>query len=263
MRNLSICAFCVCCIAALQGCGDANIDMVKKSNFPGYNTITVGDLLDSRFDSPRWSTKKNDRGETIVLFEGKITSKMHDAVKSKIWPLYEFPANADVGGYKHIFNGARLIIGNYGKNNVDQEFVNKFEECGQYYMDAPNSGYINTLQERLREAQARLAESEEDPEGARYVLDMQREKVFEIEHELAEIEEKLSPQWQTAKQECARVLLESSHQTYDPRVWRVGDSLFFEWAVHSSGHSFELASFGAATLPSITLSNALEVIYNN
>lgn len=77
---LSIALFVLLCVT---GCSDSNIDLVKNGNFHGYPNATIGKILDGSFSSTKWSSQETSKGEVRVMFEGAITSKMHNALKEQ------------------------------------------------------------------------------------------------------------------------------------------------------------------------------------
>lgn len=91
----------------LAGCGDssandADIQAVKADYFGPQRTATIGDSLEQMFDSPHWSKETSPRGEILVVFTGKITSRSD---KTQTWldelrALYE--NNDEKGQYKLI-----------------------------------------------------------------------------------------------------------------------------------------------------------------
>ncbi len=98
---MGICLFC------LASCGDssandADIQAVKADYFGPQRTATVGDSFEQIFDSPRWSKETSARGEILVVFTGKISSRS-DKTQSWLDQLRTLYANNDEGGqYKLI-----------------------------------------------------------------------------------------------------------------------------------------------------------------
>ncbi len=56
----------------------SDVDLVKNSTMPGYNTTTIGKVFDASFDSPHWSSFESKKGERIVEFTGKISEDLHN-----------------------------------------------------------------------------------------------------------------------------------------------------------------------------------------
>ena len=72
-----------------------------------------------------------------------------------------------------------------------------------------------------------------------------------------------SQPWNELLNECAGTLENAINKAFDELYWKEGDTVFFEWAIHSSGKSFELTRFGAATMPTgLSLDHALKAIYS-
>lgn len=72
-----------------------------------------------------------------------------------------------------------------------------------------------------------------------------------------------SQPWNELLNECAGTLENAINDAFDKLYWKEGDTVFFEWIIHSSGKSFELARVGAATMPSgLSLDRALKAIYS-
>ncbi|MDR2573630.1 MAG: hypothetical protein LBC94_04695 [Desulfovibrio sp.] len=78
----------------------------------------------------------------------------------------------------------------------------------------------------------------------------------------ANLQEDSQP-WNTLLSECAEILEKEISGAFDELYWKEGDTVFFEWVIHSDGKSFELTRFGAATMPTgLSLDRALKAIYS-
>lgn len=72
-----------------------------------------------------------------------------------------------------------------------------------------------------------------------------------------------TPSWTAVQNECAETLQKAINEAFDELYWKEGDTVFFEWVIHSSGKSFEVTRFGAATIPTgLSLDRALKAIYS-
>lgn len=72
-----------------------------------------------------------------------------------------------------------------------------------------------------------------------------------------------SQPWDELLNECAGILEKAVNEAFDELYWKEGDTVFFEWVIHSSGKSFEVARFGPATMPAgLSLDRALKAIYS-
>ena len=71
-----------------------------------------------------------------------------------------------------------------------------------------------------------------------------------------------TPPWSALQNECAETLRRAIDEAFDELYWKEGDTVIFEWAIHSNGKNFQLTKFGAATMPSTTLENALKAMYS-
>lgn len=78
----------------------------------------------------------------------------------------------------------------------------------------------------------------------------------------ANLEEASEP-WNQLLNQCAGTLEKAINEAFDELYWKEGDTVFFEWVIHSSGKSFEVTRFGAATMPvGLSLDRALKAIYS-
>lgn len=106
-KRISILLPCLVILLSLQGCGDssakdADIQAVKADYFGPQRTATIGDSFEQIFDSPRWSKETSTRGEILVVFTGKISTRS-DKTQSWLDELRTLYANNDERGqYKLI-----------------------------------------------------------------------------------------------------------------------------------------------------------------
>ena len=78
----------------------------------------------------------------------------------------------------------------------------------------------------------------------------------------ANLQEDSEP-WNQLLNQCAATLEMAINEAFDELYWKEGDMVFFEWVIHSSGKSFEVTRFGAATMPvGLSLDRALKAIYS-
>lgn len=78
----------------------------------------------------------------------------------------------------------------------------------------------------------------------------------------ANLQEDSEP-WNQLLNQCAGTLEKAINEAFDELYWKEGDTVFFEWVIHSSGKSFEVTRFGAATMPAgLSLDRALKAIYS-
>lgn len=92
--------------------------------------------------------------------------------------------------------------------------------------------------------------------------DFMREFRRDCSRQSANLQEGSQP-WNELLNECAGTLENAINKAFDELYWKEGDTVFFEWAIHSSGKSFELTRFGAATMPTgLSLDHALKAIYS-
>jgi len=68
----------------LIACSDSNVDLVKRGNFPGYDTVTIAKLLDSALTSGKWSSENSSKNELLVTFKGRLTTKIHEAAVKEL-----------------------------------------------------------------------------------------------------------------------------------------------------------------------------------
>ena len=72
-----------------------------------------------------------------------------------------------------------------------------------------------------------------------------------------------TPPWTSLQNECAETLRKAIDEAFDELYWKEGDTVFFEWVIHSNGKNFEVTRFGAATMPTgLSLDRALKAIYS-
>ena len=72
-----------------------------------------------------------------------------------------------------------------------------------------------------------------------------------------------TPPWIALQNECAETLRKAIDEAFDELYWKEGDTVFFEWVIHSNGKNFEVTRFGAATMPTgLSLDRALKAIYS-
>lgn len=246
----------------IQGCGDSNIDLVKNSNFPGYDTVTVGKMLDNVFEKVNWSSNENSKGELVVLFEGKISQKMHDSLKNSLFSFMTNDARHQTDDFfKTAMYTARHIPTLLGKDRVGNNFAQPLlDECREKYdYSLPGPSYIERIKSDVEKYRAKVAAIKRDPEAG--ILPWAEEDLAKAEREWAIIEQTQSPVWKAEKQECAEELIALSEEAVDTFYWAEGDTVFFEWKIRSGGKSFELSSFGGHTVPPINLAMFLEIIY--
>lgn len=105
-KKVSMLLPCLVLLLSIQGCdsstNDADIQAVKADYFGPQRTANIGDSFEQIFDSTRWFKETSPRGETLVVFTAKISSRSD---KTQTWldelrALYE--NNDERGQYKLI-----------------------------------------------------------------------------------------------------------------------------------------------------------------
>ena len=260
MKKITFLALLFCFLLPLTGCGgDSNIDLVKNASFRGYETTTIGKMLDGTFDKTKWTSQQNPKGETLVLFEGRIPQKMHDTLKGQLLRLLAGQhAYADSSINNAIYT-AQYIPTVLGRDRTGDGFAEPLlSECNQkYLLNTPS--LPQNVKSELDKARASLAQSKAT--GSMFLEDDRRE-VARLEREWAAVQEMETPAWETGKKECADKLMQVSHAALDDLYWVAGDTVFFEWKIHSDGKRFELSRFGGQSIPSITFDGMLKIIYD-
>lgn len=70
-----------CSIAGLvlmTSCFQNDISKVKKSLFPGNDSVRIGKILDTSLDDPEWIRFESDKGQNVVQCSGNISEALHD-----------------------------------------------------------------------------------------------------------------------------------------------------------------------------------------
>lgn len=94
--------------------GDDAERLVRKGYMSGYAQTSIGKAFAANFDDARWKSFTNDKGATVVEFNGKINASLHaNAVERLMRPArearYSTDAEARLGEYEHLaphFEGA-------------------------------------------------------------------------------------------------------------------------------------------------------------
>ena len=235
----------------LSGCGeDSSIALVKNSSFHGYESTTIGKLLDNTFSKTKWTVSENSKGEVIVLFNGQISQSMHDSLKQKILNAgfdYQHPnaneVNVIINVVDQVFSGA--IGGGHERVN---ELV---KECRQYYslLDSMNTysaqkkSYEKDLERYRREGSYAISNAEG------IIADLEK-KITYLRGELPAND----PQ-------CLQNIRAESEKAIDELYWVAGDTVFFEWKIHSNRKTFTISRFGGKSIGRRNLDSALEIIY--
>ena len=240
------------------GCGDSNIDLVKNGNFPGYATTIIGDMLDNAFEGTKWSSQENSKGEIVVLFEGKITQKMHDSKRNKL--LQGFAEKGD-NVLVTASNMARVLKDVFGKWVGPSEIENLLKECLDKYH--PFTDYSATddelkeLEQAIQSMKQTLTQEIVDWERAQLKAHLEyAENIYALAKEQAR------PGWTEERDACGQKIIDQTEEYIDETYWAAGDIIFLEWKIHSDGKRFELSGFGGQTLPQgFKFSQFLETIY--
>lgn len=87
-------------------------------------------MLDSTFEGTKWSSQGNAKGEIVVLFEGKITQKMHNSKRNKL--LQGFAEEGD-NMLVTASNMARVLKDVWGKWIGPGDIEKLLEECIDKY----------------------------------------------------------------------------------------------------------------------------------
>jgi len=67
---------------SLSGCGNSDVSLVKEGTMPGYDSTTIGKVLDATFDDTSWKASESKKGVKTVTFTGKISKDLHSLVAS-------------------------------------------------------------------------------------------------------------------------------------------------------------------------------------
>ena len=257
MKKRTFLALLFCFLLPLSGCGDSNIDLVKNASFRGYETTTIGKMLDSTFEKTKWSSQQNPKGEILVLFEGKIPQKMHDSLKGQLLQRLAAESRANDKFFIATFT-TDYIPTVLGRDRTGDKFAQPLlGECVQKYTNVPL--LPQNVKPELDQARASLAKARSWADGE--MLRTYEIDVEELEQKWAIVQEMQSPAWETGKKKCADQLMKITHSALDDLYWMAGDTVFFEWKIHSDGKLFELSRFGGQSMPSISLNRILEIIY--
>ena len=71
------CLALLCSIFYMQGCGDSNVNTVKKAVLQSYPDAQIGPVFKANFTNIRW-TSSNKNGKNCVTFTGKISKATHE-----------------------------------------------------------------------------------------------------------------------------------------------------------------------------------------
>lgn len=270
MKRTALLALVFCFTLSLYGCGDSEIDLVKNGNFWGYKTTTIGKMLDGTFEKTKWSSQKTTNGEILLLFEGKISRKMHEALKARAMHRIT-SGNQAAGTISAASNAATTlwqILPSVEKDGINQlvgECVAKYP-TGDY--GTPEQNQRNTEEYRRMLAEARAKYDEEIKTAHRPWAWEEDDRCWRITSLLNESESryaialaKSKPGWEQERNACGQRILDQIGELLDEQYWATGDTVFFEWKIHSNGKDFELSRFGAKTMPPTNLEQALKMIY--
>ena len=218
MKKLTFLALLFCFLLPLTGCGgDSNIDLVKNASFRGYETTTIGKMLDGTFDKTKWTSEQNPKGEILVLFEGRIPQKMHDSLVDR---AIRSQSMTETPEENPMYIGRKMtdMMGSFLYGAVSNEQID---------------AYNNTVNAAYLECMRKGYESEERSNAA----------------------------WTNERNACGRNVIAKAKEILDEAYWPTGNTVFFEWKIHSDGKRFELSRFGGQSMPKLNLGQVLEIIY--
>lgn len=181
-----------------QGCGGSNLDdpdikavrdshtaIAARDSHSGISVVTIGNSFDKFYDSPKWSKEISQKGEVLVVFEGKI-SYASDRRQILIDKLDEF-----------------LIRDDYGTGNIPIHGVNKGDLYGFLYLlvwDTTNAPQINSIRKIDEEIKYKHSEIcnkiQKDKENSLYILRKEKKAAFDSvpdkEVEVASLKKQIS-----------------------------------------------------------------------
>lgn len=160
------------------------------------------------------------------------------------------------------------ILPSFEKNSINQlvgECAAKYP-TGDYGTPEQNQRNTEEYRRKLAEAKAKYDEEiktayrpwawEEDDRYQR-IMSLLKESEYRYAIALA----KSKPGWEQERDACGQRILDQIGELLDEQYWATDDTVFFEWKIHSNGKDFELSRFGAKTMPSTNLEQALKMIY--
>lgn len=289
-KKLTMPALCFVILLSIQGCGDSNINLVKNGNFPRYPNATIGKILDGSFSSTKWSSQETSKGEIRVMFEGSITRNMHNVLKQNALQFIHADVSRGVNDIDPLTLHGRaagvlsMIIGEdkigknfmgdyrqdcikkltpafYGNADMVQEEVNRKLSDSRMFLRMDIGNIENRIEQARSQNNATEVSKLESAKAALLEKQANYEKYLASQVELTRSVG--TPPWLALQNECAETLSKAIDEAFDELYWKEGDTVFFEWVIHSDGKSFELARFGAATMPSgLSLDRALKAIYS-
>ena len=260
MKKFTLLTLLFCFLFPLTGCSGSEIDLVKQASFRGYETTTIGKMLDGTFEKTKWSSQQNAKGETLVLFEGKIPKRMHDTLKDGVLQFMAADARTS-DSFAIATYTAGHIPTVLGRDRTGDRFAEPLlSECQQKY----RGNVSNFPPERVKSEIANYKEllAKEAASGFyNYSETYLREELAKWEAEWAIIQGMQSPAWEAGKRECTDKLMQVANRALDELFWVEGDTVFFEWKIHSNGKDFELSRFGGQSMPQLNINMALKIIY--
>lgn len=268
-----------CLLAALialsiltAGCfSSSDVELVKNGSFSGYPSTTIGKILDSSFEKAKWSSSQTAIGETIVRFDGRISEKLHEKMKVKLYQMLLMTVHGGVLSPEDVKEKLTQLSVAFGElprmlsgiNGVDTSHrikaeFSRIDDCKKVSADMPVTawqpiarGNIKRDLEKLRERYARTQSPYDKDE-----LDKE-EKYWD------KIEVTFTPEWNAKAEECVKRFDAAIKEAISAYYWKAGTQVFLEWKILNDKSGFTLSQFGGEGLPRITLNDFLKEITSN
>jgi hypothetical protein len=244
-------------LLAAGGCSDANVELVKNGCFDSHKEVTIGTILQERFDDCKWSSG-NESGRTVVTFTGKISKATHDLAaklrENDQWYNVELfvDSNNMENSYPEIFSSYKQRLKNMGYLEKKKEQKKIREEQNQLCrgvispVDSVSSikEKIESEKETLKELKIQFESSQNPSEKVKLQEDInRRSKSIEEEKERLTIAIKdyqLQEQYIALRDQIKEMKLTAMNETFQLMFWTTSSGVELKWIIYPDGKTFEI-----------------------